>query len=188
MSTLDILNYQWTNKFVRDIESSTYRVVILCKLIDGTDCFVRDIESSTYRVIPLHLQTNPNFFILIPFPSVYLWTFLVSYSTVLYLFYFFTTLEALRELRQLYFTGNSMEPIRSLHAVADGTVKAIGHLFAASICNYGPAPNFVSSWVFNYIVGGVDKILEDLPVHLDFDNNDDDKNLCEVYNQVYIYN
>ena len=32
-STLDISNCQGTNKFVRDIESSTYRVVILCKLI-----------------------------------------------------------------------------------------------------------------------------------------------------------
>ena len=32
-STLDISNYQGANKFVQDIESSTYRVVILCKLI-----------------------------------------------------------------------------------------------------------------------------------------------------------
>ena len=32
-STLDISNCQWTNKFVRYIESSTYRVVILCKFI-----------------------------------------------------------------------------------------------------------------------------------------------------------
>ena len=32
-STLDISNCQGTNKFVPDIESSTYRVVILCKLI-----------------------------------------------------------------------------------------------------------------------------------------------------------
>ena len=32
-STLDISNCQGNNKFVRDIESSTYRVVILCKLM-----------------------------------------------------------------------------------------------------------------------------------------------------------
>ena len=32
-STLDISNCQEPNKFVRDIENSTYRVVILCKLI-----------------------------------------------------------------------------------------------------------------------------------------------------------
>ena len=32
-STLDISNCQGTNKFVPDIESSTYRVFILCKLI-----------------------------------------------------------------------------------------------------------------------------------------------------------
>ena len=32
-STFDISDCQGTNKFVRDIESSSYRVVILCKLI-----------------------------------------------------------------------------------------------------------------------------------------------------------
>ena len=32
-STLDISNCQGTYKFVRDIKSSTYQVVILCKLI-----------------------------------------------------------------------------------------------------------------------------------------------------------
>ena len=44
----------------------------------------------------------------------------------------------------LYFTvaEENVEPVNSLHAGADGTMKAIGHLFAASICNYGPAPNF----------------------------------------------
>ena len=56
-STLDISNCQGTNKFVRDIESSTDRVVILCKFIrmgpHWTDCFVQDIESSTYRDIEI---------------------------------------------------------------------------------------------------------------------------------------
>ena len=47
----------------------------------------------------------------------------------------------------LYFTGAevNMEPVNSLHAMADGTMEAIGHLFAASICNYGPGPNFLST-------------------------------------------
>ena len=54
----------------------------------------------------------------------------------------------------LYFTDaeENMEPVNSLHVVVDGTMKAIGHLFAASICNYGPAPSFLSTWIFNYIV------------------------------------
>ena len=54
-STLDISNCQGTNKFVRDIESSTYRVVILCKLIRMGPIVlletsrVRLIEYSRYR-------------------------------------------------------------------------------------------------------------------------------------------
>lgn len=89
----------------------------------------------------------------------------------------------------MYFIGeeNNMEPICSLHAVADGTMRTIGHLFAASICNYGPAPNFLSTWIFDYIVGGVDKVLQDLPTHLDNLNNEDGhRHLFEIYNQVYI--
>ena len=55
-STLDISNCQRTNKFVRDIESSIYRVVILCKLIRTGPIVlfetlrVRLIEYSRYRV------------------------------------------------------------------------------------------------------------------------------------------
>ena len=41
----------------------------------------------------------------------------------------------------LYFTGTeeNLEPVNSLHVMADGTMKAIGHL----ICNYGwPCSHF----------------------------------------------
>ena len=66
----------------------------------------------------------------------------------------FTPIEALKEAKMLYFTDaeENMEPVNSLHVVVDGTMKAIGHLFVASICNYGPAPSFLSTWIFNYIV------------------------------------
>ena len=70
-STLDILNCQGTNKFVRDIESSTYRVVILCKLIRMGPIVlfktsrVRLIEISRFNCIYIfiyfpkeHLQFN----------------------------------------------------------------------------------------------------------------------------------
>ena len=42
----------------------------------------------------------------------------------------------------LYFADveENMESVNSLYGMADGTMKAIGHLFAASICNYSPAP------------------------------------------------
>ena len=39
----------------------------------------------------------------------------------------------------LHFTcaEENMDPVNSLHAVADGTMKAIDRLFATSICIYG---------------------------------------------------
>ena len=82
----------------------------------------------------------------------------------------------------MYFTGDNdrMEPLNSLHAVADGTMKTIGHLFAASICNYGPAPNFLSTWVFDYMIGGVEKVMKQLPANL----NESSDYLCKVYNLV----
>ena len=52
-STLDISNCQGTNKFVRDIESSTYRVVILCKLIRMEPIFL--FETSSIRDIEIRL-------------------------------------------------------------------------------------------------------------------------------------
>ena len=74
----------------------------------------------------------------------------------------------------LYFTGaeENMEPVNSLHAVADGTMKAIGHLFAASICNYGPAPNFLSTWIFSDIVRGIEAVFNNLPPILDTESSD----------------
>ena len=83
----------------------------------------------------------------------------------------------------LYFTGaeENMEPVNSLHAVADGTMKAVGHLFAASICNYGRAPNFLSTWIFSYIVGGIEAVFDDLPPILDTESSD---YLFAVYNKV----
>ena len=48
-SILDIMNCQLTNKFVRDIESSTYRVVILCKLIRMGPIVL--LEISRFRLI-----------------------------------------------------------------------------------------------------------------------------------------
>lgn len=91
----------------------------------------------------------------------------------------------------MYFcgTGDAMEPICSQHAVADKTIKTIGHLFAASICNYGPSPNFIAPWIFNYFVGGMDKVLEELPDSLQYDQDSQTGDLqkyFEVYNNVSI--
>lgn len=34
-------------------------------------------------------------------------------------------------------------------------MKSIGHLFAASIVNGGPAPAFFAPWIYEYIVSGL---------------------------------
>ena len=83
----------------------------------------------------------------------------------------------------LYFTGaeENVEPVNSLHAGADGTMKAIRHLFATSICDYGPAPNFLSKWIFSYIAGGIEAVFDDLPPILATQSSD---YLFAVYNKV----
>ena len=40
-------------------------------------------------------------------------------------------------------------------SVTDGTAFSVGHLFAATVYNGGPAPNIFSSWIYNYIIGGM---------------------------------
>ncbi|XP_066910281.1 uncharacterized protein [Clytia hemisphaerica] len=91
--------------------------------------------------------------------------------------------EALKEVKQDYFCGvdNAMEPLlTSSHSIVDGKVKSIGHLFASSICNHGPAPNFLAPWLFDYIVGGVEKMFKVLPVELDRESQ-----LGVMYSKVY---
>lgn len=83
-----------------------------------------------------------------------------------------------------YFKGEDdlLEPSTSVHAVVDGSIKSIGHLYAASICNFGPAPNFLAPWVYNFIVGGIDEVLKELPSKLS-----DSSNLEIFYNQVIFF-
>ena len=85
----------------------------------------------------------------------------------------------------LYFTGaeENKEPVNSLHAhpVVDTTMKAVCHLFAASICNYGPAPNFLLTWIFSHIVEGIEAVFNNLPSILDTESSD---YLFAVYNKI----
>ena len=50
-----------------------------------------------------------------------------------------------------------------LQSVADSTARAIVHLFAASICCGGPAPEFLKAWCFQYLTEGVTGLLKNLP-------------------------
>ena len=81
----------------------------------------------------------------------------------------------------LYFTGaeENLEPGNSLHAMADGTMKAIGQLLAALICNYGSAPIFLSTRIFSYIIGGNEAVSNAISPILDTDSLDNLFAVCK---------
>ena len=73
---------------------------------------------------------------------------------------------ALASVKQLFFEGNDNDgyaPSCGLQSVADGTARAIGHLFAASICCGGPGPGFLTAWCYRYLTKGVTGLLKNLP-------------------------
>ena len=64
------------------------------------------------------------------------------------------------------FVGNNdddYEPSAGILTIADGTMNSIGHLFAASVINGGPAPAFLVSWVYEYISNRIKSALESSP-------------------------
>ncbi|KAK3724043.1 hypothetical protein QZH41_000911, partial [Actinostola sp. cb2023] len=77
--------------------------------------------------------------------------------------------EALSEVKSQFFSGTDATgyiPSCGIVSIADGMLHAIGHLFAASLCNGGPGPGFLAPWVYNYIIGGMGKVIYDLPSDL----------------------
>ena len=81
----------------------------------------------------------------------------------------FSFSEALQEIKHQYFTGNDetgFEPSFGITSVADGTAFSVGHLFAATVYNGGPAPNIFSSWIYNYIIGRMNLLKEKVPQEL----------------------
>ena len=42
-------------------------------------------------------------------------------------------------------------------------MKSVGRLFAASLCNFGPVPNFLCEWVYDFIIGGPNEVYKKLP-------------------------
>ena len=76
-----------------------------------------------------------------------------------------------------------MEPVCSTYYVAEGTVKSVGHLCAASLCNFGPVPNFLCEWVYDFIIGGPKEVYKKLPVKLLGCKNE----LGDTYEKVYIH-
>ena len=65
-----------------------------------------------------------------------------------------------------FFVGtddDGCEPSEGILIITDGTMNSIGHLFAASILNGGPAPAFLASWVYEYISSGIKSTLKSAP-------------------------
>ena len=81
----------------------------------------------------------------------------------------FSFSEALQEIKHQYFTGNDetgFEPSFGITSVTDGTAFSVWHLFAATVYNGGPAPNIFSSWIYNYIIGGMNRLKKEVPQEL----------------------
>ena len=79
-------------------------------------------------------------------------------------------LEALEYVKKTHFIENNetgFEPFCGLVSVTDGSLMAIGHLFAASIVSGGPGPGFLALWVYYYIIDGLDSISSFLPSRAD---------------------
>ena len=87
----------------------------------------------------------------------------------------------MKSIKHKYFVGDDdsgFEPLSGILSITDGTMKSIGHLFAASIVNGGPAPAFLAPWVYEYIVAGLKGAINaGLKI-------DDTSNLRNIYNQV----
>lgn len=93
-------------------------------------------------------------------------------------------LEAIKSVKYRYFTGDDQDgyiPYFGTLSVADGTVKAIGQLFAASLVNGGPAPAFFADWVYKFLIDGIMVALRHCPRQ--FSETSDTK-LKDIYNQV----
>ena len=82
-----------------------------------------------------------------------------------------------------FFVGNNnggYEPSGGILTIKDDTMNLIGHLFAASIINGGPALAFLASWVYEYISNGIKSALKSAP------KMDDTSSLGNMYQKVIL--
>ncbi len=49
-------------------------------------------------------------------------------------------------------------PVESTIALTEGHFKIAGQLMASSVLQGGPAPNFLSDWVYQFISGGLSTV------------------------------
>ena len=97
---------------------------------------------------------------------------------------FFVVSGVLKEVRHKFFEEwcDGCIPSIGFQSVADGTAKTIGHLLAASICNGGPGPGFLSPWVYWYLADGVGSALCHIPQKLP-----QEAQFSRLFEQVPVY-
>ena len=52
-------------------------------------------------------------------------------------------------------------PFDSTLAMTDGQFRIAGEMMATSIVQGGPAPDFLSDWVYNYLSSGIEGVIVD---------------------------
>ena len=50
--------------------------------------------------------------------------------------------------------------------MTDETALSIGHLFVVTVYNGSPAPNIFSTWIYNYIIGGMNHLKKEVSQEL----------------------
>ena len=73
--------------------------------------------------------------------------------------------EDLQEIKHQYLTGNDgtgFEPSFGITSVINGTTFSVWHLFAAAVYNGGPSSNIFFSWIYIYIIGGMNRLKEEV--------------------------
>ena len=92
--------------------------------------------------------------------------------------------DELKSIRMTFFVGNNddvYEPSAGILTVADGTMNSSGHLFAASKINGGPEPDFLPSWVYEYIIDRIKSALKSAA------KMDDTSSLGNMYQKVILF-
>ena len=77
------------------------------------------------------------------------------------LMFLFNFAEAMTQAQEELFVEDSCggyAPNHSIMFVSQGLFSLAGQLIASSICQGGPAPSFLATWVYQYMVHGSDAV------------------------------
>ena len=72
--------------------------------------------------------------------------------------------------------------------VSQNLFALAGQLFATSICQGGPAPSFLASWVYNYLVHGSNATFPINAHSLDGRDSNDEELFKEVLHSISYHN